>query len=255
MDALPDLALSVEKALVHLPDCIFPVNLCLEELLTNIIRHGLGGAADHHIGISIRESASWLEVELRDDAPPFNPFSMEAPAHVSADMDERPIGGLGIHLIKNLMDTYYTEHDGLSNVTVLRKAIVAMDRAPSEIKQTQREPLMNFEISQKQIDGTVVLSLGGKLDSSTANYFEGELLPLFKAGPCRAVLDLSALEYISSAGLRVVLMAAKRAKQSDGRLVLCSLLPEVQAVFEIGGFLKIMPTHPSLDEALLHLRG
>ncbi len=53
-------------------------------------------------------------------------------------------------------------------------------------------------------------------------------------------MDLEQLAYISSAGLRVVLMAAKRAKQSGGRLLLCGLSPAVRELFEISGFLKIL---------------
>lgn len=66
----------------------------------------------------------------------------------------------------------------------------------------------------------------------------------------RVVIDFAALDYISSAGLRVVLMTAKRAKQGKGTLVLCGLQPHVKEVFEISGFLKILEVAPDRLAAL-----
>lgn len=62
-------------------------------------------------------------------------------------------------------------------------------------------------------------------------------------------MDLEQLAYISSAGLRVVLMAAKRARRSGGRLLLCCLSPAVRELFEISGFLKILDVCADRDEA------
>ena len=60
---------------------------------------------------------------MRDDAPPFDPF-VEAPApDLDADLDARPIGGLGVHLIRSLMDEVSTTHDGNGNRVVLRKRL------------------------------------------------------------------------------------------------------------------------------------
>lgn len=92
------------------------------------------------------------------------------------------------------------------------------------------------------------LSLRGRLDSATAGDLEQVLLPLF-AGGVAVVVDFAELAYISSAGLRVVLMAAKRAKQAGGRLMLCSLSSVVREVFEISGFLKILDTCDSREVA------
>ena len=99
---------------------------------------------------------------------------------------------------------------------------------------------MSFQYEYSQLDGAAAVRLSGRLDSATASGFEKPLQDLFNLPGSRVLMDFSALEYISSAGLRVVLMAAKRAKQSQGALVLCSLQPQVRDVFEISGFLRIL---------------
>jgi stage II sporulation protein AA (anti-sigma F factor antagonist) len=64
------------------------------------------------------------------------------------------------------------------------------------------------------------------------------------------VLDFAGLDYISSAGLRMVLVVAKRLKQESGLLVLCGMQPHVHEVFDISGFLAILNVEPTRSEAL-----
>jgi anti-anti-sigma factor len=65
---------------------------------------------------------------------------------------------------------------------------------------------------------------------------------LYQSADDKVLIDFSSLSYISSSGLRLILVAAKRARQVGGRLLLCELSPAVREVFEISGFLKIMET-------------
>lgn len=110
---------------------------------------------------------------------------------------------------------------------------------------------MSFEHQASQQQNTLLLALKGRIDSASAGAFEQAVLELFAEPGRRAVLDFAAVDYISSAGLRVVLMAAKRAKQGQGRLLLCALPQHVREVFEISGFLKIIDT---VDERAAALR-
>lgn len=103
------------------------------------------------------------------------------------------------------------------------------------------------------LKGVPVHAIRGRVDSASAGEMEKALQPLFGGAGERAVVDLSALDYISSAGLRVVLMVAKRAKQNGGRLMLCSLPPQVREVFEISGFLKILDVAPDPAAAVAAL--
>jgi anti-anti-sigma factor len=90
----------------------------------------------------------------------------------------------------------------------------------------------------------------GRIDSATGPAFERDVLQQIEGGHRRLLLDFVDLVYISSAGLRIVLLAAKRMKSAGGRLVLCSLNPQINEVFEISGFSRILDILPSRDAAL-----
>lgn len=114
---------------------------------------------------------------------------------------------------------------------------------------------MTFQSDITLDDGVQQVTLKGRLDSVTSSGLEKSLQPLFEAASTRTLVDFSALSYVSSAGLRVILMAAKRAKQSQGKLVLCGLLPHVREVFEISGFLKILDVVDDRAAAVAHLHA
>jgi anti-anti-sigma factor len=90
----------------------------------------------------------------------------------------------------------------------------------------------------------------GRLDSASGPAFEKDLLSRIDEGRRRLLLDFAELQYISSAGLRIVLLAAKKMKGAGGKLALCSLNPQIAEVFEISGFSHILDIHPSRESAL-----
>lgn len=98
--------------------------------------------------------------------------------------------------------------------------------------------------------GVLVFLPKGRLDSNNAATAEAEVRGQIDAGHRRLLFDFADLDYISSAGLRTILIAAKRMKQEGGRMVLCNLKPHIQEVFEISGFLSILDVAASRDEAV-----
>lgn len=96
----------------------------------------------------------------------------------------------------------------------------------------------------------LVLLPQGRLDSNNAGAVEAEILALVAGGAHRVVMDFTSLDYISSAGLRVVLVVAKRLKQAGGTFVLCSLPSHIREVFEISGFLAILQAADTREAAL-----
>jgi len=102
----------------------------------------------------------------------------------------------------------------------------------------------------EKIEDIVVISAEGQMNSNNAAAIEAELLSQLDKGVHRMVLDLALLSYISSAGLRVVLLLAKRLKQVNGTLVLCELQSRVREVFDISGFLAILTVVDTRAEAL-----
>ncbi len=110
--------------------------------------------------------------------------------------------------------------------------------------------MSELSIVEERTAGAVVLQPSGRLDSVTAKTFETTLIGKLEAGVSKVVLDLSRLDYISSAGLRVVLIAAKKLKGAGGALVLCDLSPSVREVFEVSGFVSVLDIHPDRAAAL-----
>ncbi|MBL8331480.1 MAG: STAS domain-containing protein [Rubrivivax sp.] len=102
-----------------------------------------------------------------------------------------------------------------------------------------------------------VIRLAGRLDSAQSPALERALRELLDGGTAKLLLDLGGLDYISSAGLRVVLVAGKslRGRQPPGRLALCGVRGMVREVFEMSGFLALFPVADTQDAALALLAG
>ncbi|MDE1146255.1 MAG: STAS domain-containing protein [Azospirillaceae bacterium] len=97
--------------------------------------------------------------------------------------------------------------------------------------------------------GSVKLAvIEGRLDTETAPNVEGQLLALLGQAP--VVLDMAGIRFVSSAGLRVLLKAAKAAKAAGTSFVLSGLQPAVQEVYDISGFTHIVAAHADRDAAL-----
>lgn len=107
-----------------------------------------------------------------------------------------------------------------------------------------------MDVQESASGSATLLRAAGRVDSASSAAFEAALLPRIRAGAIRVVLDLSGVEYVSSAGLRVMLMAAKAAKAGGGQLALCCLSPMVAEVFRVSGFSKIIPILGTETEAL-----
>ncbi|BBU32774.1 anti-sigma factor antagonist (plasmid) [Burkholderia sp. THE68] len=105
--------------------------------------------------------------------------------------------------------------------------------------------------NQYEVQGDVlIVSLAGALNSINSAQVEADIQRRLDQGINQVLFDLSGLGYISSAGLRVVLIAAKRLKQSAGRLVLCGIHDQIREAFEISGFLNILNVADTRASAL-----
>ena len=93
-----------------------------------------------------------------------------------------------------------------------------------------------------------------RFDASIAKEIEAQLINLIDSGCLKLLCDFSETEYISSAGLRVLLVAAKKIQQNNGRVALCSLGTYVYEVFETSGFTKLFEIFGSEQEAVSALQ-
>jgi len=111
-----------------------------------------------------------------------------------------------------------------------------------------------MEIEERLEDGLRIVRVLGRLDSLTAPVLDQFLGDLIGAGD-HLILDLSKLDYISSAGLRVVLKVAKRLHASQGDLVLCGIEGVILEIFAVSGFLNFLRVEKNLSKAKSALKN
>ena len=100
---------------------VHTLTLVLDELITNVISYGYDDENEHTINVEVTRNSKAVTVMISDDAKPYNPFDRPAP-DVDLPIEERDIGGLGVHFVKELMDEFhYRFEDGCNIVTLLKK--------------------------------------------------------------------------------------------------------------------------------------
>jgi anti-sigma regulatory factor (Ser/Thr protein kinase) len=99
------------------------VNLALEEILANVIRHGYGDSREHEIVVRLEADGGEVRVAVEDDGVPFNPLEEAPSVDVTAPLAERPIGGLGLFLVRHLMDRLVYERRGNRNLFSMSKKV------------------------------------------------------------------------------------------------------------------------------------
>jgi anti-anti-sigma factor len=105
----------------------------------------------------------------------------------------------------------------------------------------------------QQIANVILVRVAGRIDHSTAQVFEDALLPLLDGCPGegkKALLDLSGVVYMSSAGLRVLILAAKQCRKQYGEIVIAALQPLLQEVFRIGRLEMVFKVFKTVREGL-----
>jgi anti-anti-sigma factor len=216
------------------------MHVALDELLTNTVSYGLAGA-EGEVTVAGELRQDRLTVTLTDDGRPFDPFQRSAP-DTTLSVEDRPIGGLGIHLVRHLVDDVSYERRGGRNVVVLTRRLAG--------GTTGHRGGETMEITTRQQGAAWIVALAGNLDSMTSPKAQQELDAIVSGGAQRIAVDFTSLDYISSAGLRVLLGVAKKVGAKGGALRTFGLNQTVREVFDISGFSTILPVFPSESDAL-----
>ena len=108
-----------------------------------------------------------------------------------------------------------------------------------------------MEISTETRNGTLIAKAEGRIDGSNARDFESAVQSAVRDCEGPVIIDCENLSYISSAGLRAILLIAKALGKRNVKFALCSLSAPIAEIFQISGFDQIISTHPSLDKALV----
>ena len=105
------------------PKWVLNINLSLDELITNTVSYGYQDSDEHEIRVTLTEREGSLVMVMEDDGIAFDPFTTVSAPNLEARVEERPIGGLGVHFVKTLMDEFaYERVDGLNRITLIQRA-------------------------------------------------------------------------------------------------------------------------------------
>jgi anti-anti-sigma factor len=202
------------------------VQLAVDEAATNVIQHAYD--ADHPGDLSVTCSCSETRftVVLRDNGRQFDPAEVPLP-DITSPLAERQVGGLGIYLITRLMDEVRFEFVPQGgNMLTMVKYLVG---APPD-------------------QGVVVIPLSGRIDAVSAPELNKTLSARISGGARALLLDMSGVVFLSSSGLRTLLLVRKELMTLGGELRLAALQPQVFEVFLMTGFTQVFNIHATLDE-------
>lgn len=110
-----------------------------------------------------------------------------------------------------------------------------------------------MEVKVEEKNEVVVVRPQGRLDAASAPQLEQQLQSIIEQGHFKIVLNLANVEYLSSAGMRLMLSVSKKLKNLEGKIVVCSLSDEVMDVIKMAGFHQVLEFYPNEEESLTHL--
>lgn len=202
------------------------VQLAVDEAATNIIQHGYDPAAPGDIELVWRVDNDHFIITLRDHGHRFDPDSVPVP-DIEQPLEERHAGGLGIYLMNRLMDSVRYEFD------------------------EQHGNLLTMTKNLHPVDSAVrIVELSGRLDAAGTPAAIARIKMVVGEVARYLLLDMAQVTFLSSSGLRALLLVRKDLHARGGELRLCALPPQVRDVFEITGFTQVFEIYPTRAEAL-----
>jgi anti-anti-sigma factor len=168
----------------------------------------------------------------------FDPLQAPLP-DLTADLAERQVGGLGIHFIRSLMDAVaYDRRDGRNRLRMVKRLAGGAVQPDEGL------------VAHPRRDAVAIVEPRGRIDTAGAGTFADQIGALIRAGSRSLLIDLRDIIYVSSAGFRALLIARKLMDDTDGKIVLCGISPELRRLFEIGHFTDLFVICATRDEGL-----
>ena len=203
---------------------VWEVQLAVDEAATNVVLHAYGGQEEGPITVQVEVRNGEFVVCLHDRGKPFDPESVPLP-DLESPIEERQTGGLGLYLMRKLMDRveFHFDEDGHNLVTM-----------------SKRLPYADLR----------VVPLSGRIDAGAAPQVQERVNEAIKNGARYIVIDLAEVTFISSSGLRVLLLLTRDLRKRGSDLRLCAAQPHVADVFHLTGFDQIFELHPTREAAI-----
>jgi serine/threonine-protein kinase RsbW len=216
------------------------MQVAVDEAVSNIVRHAFPDGGMHLIRVDLSVAAGRLFARLEDDGIAFDPTSAPA-SPPEGSLDKRPAGGLGLLFMRTLLDSMVYRREDRRNVLELAKAF-----EPKTIPAN----LAGASIAREVLGDVVVLVPSGRIVSDPARALEQEMRALADSGVPGVVLDLSHVNYLTSAAFRAMLAGTRVIEAHGGRVALCGIDASLGRLFSAGGFDGLFRTFASREDAL-----
>ncbi len=208
--------------------------IILEELVSNYFKYSIAPGYNVGINISIDRIQESIEIVMEYEAVPFNPFMYNKEEEFS--VESARIGGKGLYLVGCLADSYFYN-------TKDKKIILKLT------KRLNSEDIMNITI--EDISGITVVHLDGRLDILSGENLQKTIDELIEDQKKYQILvDCEKLSFISSAGLRLFMIALKKLNKLGGRLAFSAFNGNNKKIFEITGYNKFFSIFSSVEEGV-----
>lgn len=220
----------------------YAVRLSVEEAYVNIIDHGYSPDKPGPASVTVQSNPDQIIAIVADRAQSFAPEHAPRP-DLKRDLEERKIGGLGWHFIREMMDEirYETDDAGNNRLTLVKNL--------REANRTANKP-KRLEITVSPYDSVMVVALGGTIDALTAKSVSQVLKKQIAEGKAKLVADLARVSYVSSAGVHVLLQALREVRERDGDLRVTNANNQVRKVLELSGFSNIAKLYADVNAAV-----
>ena len=220
------------------------IAVALDEVLSNVISHGLRHCEGREISVSLEYSNETISVAVEDDGAPFDPTLVPEPA-LAPGLAQRAVGGLGLVFVRALTDSLEYRRASDRNRLLFRRRIAA-DRAPVKLRA-------GYRLSDTANGAARVVTVEGRLDSESARLLRDQLQMLIRDSCARLAVDVGQVSYIGSAGIWVLIAAENHAASLGGGLAIFGLNPENKRLFERTGIVGVLRICDTQEEALAKL--
>jgi anti-anti-sigma factor len=220
-------------------DAAFHCRMAVDEACTNIIEHAYGGDDQGIIEVTCEIEPGICSIEIVDHGRPFNPETVPQPKP-NANLKDIEPGGIGLHLMRQMMDSVEFQFgEG-------RNRLVMVKKRKDGVTTPDKPGIPSHEAQP----GVWVVAPEGRLDAATSPPLDEALASLLSQERIWIVVDMTGVNYISSRGLKTLVSAWRKAGDAGGALILFGLSDRVASIFETVGFTHIFDLYPAVKDAL-----
>lgn len=244
--------------------------LLVDEAVMNIILYAYPGHVGR-VGLSLQQDGGAIQVHIRDTGVPFDPTRYPDP-DVTLPPSARPVGGLGIHFIRKMLNIMEYRREGSCNHLVLKMNTGGGENGSRDERSAPRgdggsvmrfsssrttiereRDVMLLKVKKSERDGVLILEIEGRLHGADSAEFQEKIMEILSGQPKRILFDLNEMTRVDSMGLRAFIMTCNKVKGYGGKMALCGLQRIVEDVFDISGFSSFFTICRSREEALSQL--